>query len=78
MDEYDVFLDEISRMRTLDELQLYAFLPSQRGRQFLVITPNSLKNVKVTNDVKVIKLKDPNQGAVSAHGLQQTTLEETF
>mmetsp|Transcript_12716 Transcript_12716/g.12359 ORF Transcript_12716/g.12359 Transcript_12716/m.12359 type:complete len:1152 (-) Transcript_12716:632-4087(-) len=72
MDEYDVFLDEVSRKVTLTELQRYALQPQQRGRQFLIITPNNLNDVITSNDVKIIKMAPPSRK--SAHGLQQQTI----
>ncbi len=73
MDEYDVFLDEIARRTTLDQLQTYAFLPQQRSRQFIIITPHKLNDVKTSSRIKVIKLSDPVRR--SAHGLQQQTID---
>ena len=73
MDEYDVFLDEMSRKITLDQLISYTKSASQKDRQFIVITPNNLKDVITTKQVKVVKMKDPK--VVSAHGLQQTTID---
>jgi chromosome segregation ATPase len=72
MDEYDVFLDEVSRKVTLTELQKYALMPAQRGRQFLIITPNNLNDVRTSNDVKIIKMAPPSRN--SAHGLRQQTI----
>lgn len=72
MDEYDVFLDEVSRKVTLDELQKYALRPQQRGRQFLIITPNNLNDVITSDDVRIKRMQPPARNA--AHGLQQQVL----
>lgn len=73
MDEYDVFLDEVSRKVTLDELQQYALDPRQRGRQLLIITPNSLNDVKTSNKVRIKRMAPPSRS--SAHGMQQQVLD---
>lgn len=74
MDEYDVFLDESSRAKTLQMLQDYALKPEQSNRQFIIITPHNLKGVTTSaQDTKIQKLQAPERGS-SAHGLQQATL----
>jgi hypothetical protein len=73
MDEYDVFLDEVSRKVTLDELQKYALRPQQRGRQLLIITPNNLNDVITSNDVRIKRMAPPSRN--HAHGLQQQVLD---
>lgn len=72
MDEYDVFLDEIARKTTLKQVQEYALLPHQRGRQFIVITPNNLNDVVTTKDVRIQRMKAPER--TSARGPRQSTL----
>jgi chromosome segregation ATPase len=74
MDEYDVFLDESSRAKTLQMLQDYALKPEQANRQFIIITPHNLKGVTTSSqDTKIQKLQAPERGSI-AHGLQQATL----
>lgn len=72
MDEYDVFLDEVSRQVTLDQLCAYSKLARQRGKQFIIITPNKLDNVQTDNMVRINKMPDPVR--TSASGLQQQVL----
>lgn len=72
MDEYDVFMDEARRNDTLNSIQKHARRPDQNGRQIIVITPNSLANVKTSRIVKIHRMLDPVKQ--SAHGLQQQTL----
>ena len=73
MDEYDVFLDEVSRKVTLDELQKYALTPQQRGRQLLIITPNNLNDVITSNDVRIKRMAAPQRN--SLRGPQQAVLD---
>jgi chromosome segregation ATPase len=72
MDEYDVFLDEMSRKITLTSICTYALLPLNLNKQFFVITPHELKHVKPTNQVRVKVMPDPVR--ITAAGLQQQTL----
>lgn len=72
MDEYDVFMDNITRRLTLEALQTYAKSPDQSNRQFIVITPHEVSAVTTGPSVKVISMPEPQR--MSAHGLQQQTL----
>lgn len=79
MDEYDVFMDEGARKLTLDMLMEYALKVEQKGRQFIIITPNNLNHVKTNSKVKIIQMQPPDRRERSAAGgLRQHTLEETF
>jgi chromosome segregation ATPase len=73
MDEYDVFLDELSRTLTLQQIQDYAKDVKQAKKQFVIITPNSLKGIRTGNSTKVVKMADPERR--QAHGLQQQTID---
>lgn len=72
LDEYDVFLDDVTRTKTLQLLVDHACRPEQNGRQFIIITPHNLKGVVTNAKVKINRLAPPERQ--SAHGLQQTTL----
>ena len=74
MDEYDVYLDQISREITLKEIQKYALGKEQRGRQFIVITPQSLDSVVTTNEVRVHRIKSPARN--SARGPRQAVMDD--
>ena len=73
MDEYDVFLDEISRKITLNRLLSYADEPAQKARQLIIITPHTLDGVQCTPKVRIKKLAPPVRAA--SRGLQQQTLD---
>lgn len=73
LDEYDVFLDEVSRKRTLMTLVQYAKEPTQRSRQLFIVTPNNLNDITTSNDVRIHKLKTADR--VQARGAHQTTLD---
>ena len=69
MDEYDVFLDEITRKQTLEDLQTFALMPENIGRQLFIVTPNTLTDIITTHQVKIQRLKAPDRTA--SHGPQQ-------
>ncbi|KAH0543995.1 hypothetical protein FGG08_001762 [Glutinoglossum americanum] len=50
LDEFDVFMDNINAARR------------SVGRQYVLITPNSMGNVDVQQDVRIIKLDEPERG----------------
>jgi len=75
MDEYDVFLDQISRAVTLNQIQDYANARKNRKRQFIIITPHSLENIVTTSTCQIIRMKDPERR--KANGLQQSVLNVT-
>lgn len=73
MDEYDIFMDEVTRKLTLDNLQDYARLPEQRNRQFIILTPHRLPDITPSKFIKVLNMNPPERH--SAAGLQQQTLD---
>ncbi len=75
MDEYDVFLDEISRNKTLEILTDHALSPKFRTRQLIIITPNNLDTIRTSNLVRIHKLRNPDRAERAATGSHQTTLD---
>jgi chromosome segregation ATPase len=73
MDEYDVFLDQMARKMTLDLLAKYAKDKEQRGRQFIIITPQDLRHMKTGPDVRIHKMPDPER--IHTGVAQQQTLD---
>ena len=73
MDEYDVFLDEMSRKITLDQITEYALDVKQSSKQFIIITPNNLEDVRTSQRCKIIAMQNPERR--SATGLQQRTID---
>jgi chromosome segregation ATPase len=74
MDEYDVFLDEVTRRETIKMMEAYIERPDQAGRQFILLTPQNLSHVTVSSKVRVKKMPQPDRRR-SAHGLQQQTID---
>eukprot|EP00752_Nemacystus_decipiens_P012922 g11436.t1 len=71
MDEFDVFMDPMSRNWAIK--QVIEFAASQKIRQFIFITPQDLSSVTASETCRVIRMQPPRKGDHT-----QTTLEESF
>ena len=60
LDEFDVFMDSVNRAESM-KLMIAAARRSV-GRQFILITPQSMNSVEMGDDVKVHKMSDPERG----------------
>lgn len=60
LDEFDVFMDSVNRSMSMG-LMIEAARRSV-GRQFILITPQSMNNVEMGEDVRVHKMGDPERG----------------
>ncbi|KAK1069635.1 Structural maintenance of chromosomes protein 6 [Friedmanniomyces endolithicus] len=60
LDEFDVFMDSVNRASSMS-MMIQAARRSV-GRQFILITPQSMNNVEMGDDVKVHKMSDPERG----------------
>jgi len=60
LDEFDVFMDSVNRATSMT-MMIQAARRSV-GRQFILITPQSMNNVEMGDDVKVHKMSDPERG----------------
>lgn len=67
LDEFDVFMDSVNRATSMT-MMIQAARRSV-GRQFILITPQSMSNVQLGEDVSIHKMSDPERG--------QTTLPYT-
>ncbi|TRY56195.1 hypothetical protein DNTS_002545 [Danionella cerebrum] len=59
LDEFDVYMDMVNRRISMDMMLKIA--ASQRFRQFIFLTPQSLSSVSVNNLMRVWRLKDPDR-----------------
>ncbi|KAI9829812.1 MAG: Structural maintenance of chromosomes protein 6 [Phylliscum demangeonii] len=60
LDEFDVFMDNVNR-----DVSMRMMITAARrspGRQYILITPNSMGNIDIAGDVRIIKLNDPERG----------------
>lgn len=76
MDEYDVFLDQLSRKLTLVNIQDYALSEEQAGRQFIIVTPNDLKGMVRSRNVQHFFVAAPERRFGSANAPVQTALDD--
>jgi chromosome segregation ATPase len=66
LDEFDVFMDQINR-----DVSMNMMVGAARravSRQFILITPQSMNNANIGDDVTIHKMSDPERG--------QTTLTQ--
>ncbi|KAI9807767.1 MAG: hypothetical protein M1825_005072 [Sarcosagium campestre] len=63
LDEFDVFMDSVNR--TVSMNMMIEAARRSIGRQFVLITPQSMNNIAPGPDVKIIKLNDPERGQTS-------------
>eukprot|EP00752_Nemacystus_decipiens_P012920 g11434.t1 len=71
MDEFDVFMDAMSRNIAIK--QVIEFARKDSSRQFILITPQDLSSVTASETCKIIRMKPPRKGDHN-----QATLEESF
>ncbi|KAF2459353.1 DNA repair protein [Lineolata rhizophorae] len=60
LDEFDVFMDSVNR-----DVSMKMIIQASRrsvSRQYIFITPQSMSNQSFGNDVKIIKMSDPERG----------------
>lgn len=60
LDEFDVFMDSVNRSTSMS-MMIQAARRSV-GRQFILITPQSMANVQMGPDVSVHRMSDPERG----------------
>ncbi|RKP23077.1 hypothetical protein SYNPS1DRAFT_19173, partial [Syncephalis pseudoplumigaleata] len=64
LDEYDVFMDAVNR--SISTRMIIESAKLAQRTQFILITPQSMDNIDVGSDARVLKLQDPerNQGVL--------------
>ncbi|XP_034044240.1 LOW QUALITY PROTEIN: structural maintenance of chromosomes protein 6-like [Thalassophryne amazonica] len=75
LDEFDVFMDMVNRRISMDMMLRVA--DSQRYRQFIFLTPQSMSSLPVSDIIHILRLKDPDRGQnVTSSQRNQTGDEE--
>ncbi|CAM9449347.1 unnamed protein product [Discosporangium mesarthrocarpum] len=69
MDEFDVFMDAMSRNIAIREM--ISFANNHRERQFIFITPQDLSTVTPTENIRIHKMAPPRDA-------NQTTINESL
>uniref|UniRef100_A0A667ZZY3 Structural maintenance of chromosomes protein 6 n=1 Tax=Myripristis murdjan TaxID=586833 RepID=A0A667ZZY3_9TELE len=70
LDEFDVYMDMVNRRISMDMMLKVA--ASQRNRQFIFLTPQSMSTLPETDLIRILRLKDPDR----SHGAGQRNGEE--
>ncbi|NXA51544.1 SMC6 protein, partial [Nothocercus julius] len=65
LDEFDVYMDMVNRRIAMDMMLKVA--DSQRHRQFILLTPQSMSSLPTSTLIRILRLQDPERG--------QTTLK---
>lgn len=60
LDEFDVFMDSVNRGESVRMICENA--RRSVGRQFILITPQSMQNIQEKDDVTIYKMPDPERG----------------
>uniref|UniRef100_A0A6Q2XCG7 Structural maintenance of chromosomes protein 6 n=1 Tax=Esox lucius TaxID=8010 RepID=A0A6Q2XCG7_ESOLU len=63
LDEFDVYMDMVNRRISMDMMLKIA--ASQRYRQFIFLTPQSMSSLPVNNLIRILRLDDPDRGGFS-------------
>jgi chromosome segregation ATPase len=70
LDEFDVFLDPVTRKLTID--QLIKMAKEMGHRQFIFITPQDVSNVTPDPQLKILKMTPPERMELAGAATQQT------
>jgi chromosome segregation ATPase len=70
LDEFDVFLDPVTRKLTID--QLIKMAKEMGHRQFIFITPQDVSNVTPDPMLKILKMTPPQRNELAGAATQQT------
>lgn len=70
LDEFDVFLDPVTRKLTIDHLITMA--KGMRHRQFIFITPQDVSNVQGDSMLTIHKMNPPDRNQIAGAPVQQT------
>ena len=72
MDEFDVFLDPVTRKKVIDVLVEVGDV--MKHRQFIFITPQDVSHLESNPTLKILQMKPPERRTV-AGGQEQLTLD---
>jgi len=72
MDEFDVFLDPVTRKKVIDTLVEVG--QNMRHRQFIFITPQDVSNLESSSNLKILQMKPPERRTLLG-GQEQQTLD---
>lgn len=74
LDEFDVYMDMVNRRISMDMMLKIA--ASQRYRQFIFLTPQSMSSLPVNNLIRILRLNDPDRSQMALPFGQRNQEEE--
>ncbi|XP_074847396.1 structural maintenance of chromosomes protein 6 isoform X2 [Carettochelys insculpta] len=72
LDEFDVYMDMVNRRISMDMMLKMA--DSQRHRQFILLTPQSMSSLPTSSLIRILRMQDPERGQTTLnfqHGDQE-------
>ncbi|KAM9195799.1 structural maintenance of chromosomes protein 6 isoform 2-T3 [Mergus octosetaceus] len=60
LDEFDVYMDMVNRRIAMDMILKVA--DSQRHRQFILLTPQSMSSLPTSSHIRILRMQDPERG----------------
>ncbi|KAB0401989.1 hypothetical protein E2I00_007836, partial [Balaenoptera physalus] len=60
LDEFDVYMDMVNRRIAMDMILKMA--DSQRFRQFILLTPQSMSSLPASKLIRILRMSDPERG----------------
>ncbi|KFQ63393.1 Structural maintenance of chromosomes protein 6, partial [Pelecanus crispus] len=60
LDEFDVYMDMVNRRIAMDMILKVA--DSQRHRQFILLTPQSMSSLPTSSYIRILRMQDPERG----------------
>uniref|UniRef100_A0A674IB50 Structural maintenance of chromosomes protein 6 n=1 Tax=Terrapene triunguis TaxID=2587831 RepID=A0A674IB50_9SAUR len=74
LDEFDVFMDMVNRRIAMDMMLKMA--DSQRHRQFILLTPQSMSSLPTSGLIRILRMQDPERGQTTLNFQRKHQEEE--
>ncbi|XP_069462028.1 structural maintenance of chromosomes protein 6 [Ambystoma mexicanum] len=74
LDEFDVYMDMVNRRISMDMMLKMA--DSQRFRQFILLTPQSMSSLPTSSLIRILRMQDPERGQTTLPFLPRNQEEE--
>ncbi|XP_062429143.1 structural maintenance of chromosomes protein 6 isoform X2 [Rhea pennata] len=74
LDEFDVYMDMVNRRIAMDMMLKVA--DSQRHRQFILLTPQSMSSLPTSTLIRILRLQDPERGQTTLNFRNRNEEEE--
>uniref|UniRef100_A0A8C8VHL9 Structural maintenance of chromosomes protein 6 n=1 Tax=Pelusios castaneus TaxID=367368 RepID=A0A8C8VHL9_9SAUR len=74
LDEFDVYMDMVNRRISMDLMLQMA--DSQRHRQFILLTPQSMSSLPTSSLIRILRMQDPERGQTTLNFQRRHQEEE--